>query len=56
LFNYINKLLHSPANAKYQKSEVKTIFNNDLRHQYYFLRIKRLSHVSYDTRCNNPPM
>jgi len=30
LFNYINTLFHQPANAKYQRSEVKTIYNNDL--------------------------
>ena len=33
LFNNINKLFHLTANAKYQRSEVKTIYNNDLRHQ-----------------------
>ena len=35
LFNYINTLFHQPANAKYQRSEVKTIYNNDLIDWYY---------------------
>jgi len=32
-----------------KRSEVKPIYSNDIRHQYYFLRLKRLSHVSYVT-------
>jgi len=48
-----NQLLYLPTNVNYKRSELEKHFKNDLRDQYYDLRIKKLQYLLYDVCCNN---